>query len=192
MVPSDSSALSRILSAEEGMTFPRTFRTLLVASIAPSTSPRTSINAAMNRLPKLWPDRFPDPPKRWANSFSIRPSLSARATRQLRRSPGAMISRSCRIRPDDPPSSATVTTAVRLYVFVFNPRSMTERPVPPPMTTTLGPLDNFILDKMSSLRFSDSFGMITPSMVRISRRVDHPMIRMPARRMTIPREARTV
>ena len=192
MRPSVISALRRSFSADDGMTLPRTRKTLLVASMASSTSPRTSMRAAMNRLPKLWPVRLPDPPKRWAKSFSMSPSLSARATKQLRRSPGAMISRSCRIRPVEPPSSATVTTAVRLYVLALRPRNMTDRPVPPPMTTTFGPLDSWRLEKIKSLRFSDSPGMTTPIMVRIRRRVAQAMTTSPNKMTRMPRLARIV
>ena len=41
--------------------------------------------------------------------------------------------------PDEPPSSATVTIAVRLLVCSFRPRRSVDRPVPPPMATIRGP-----------------------------------------------------
>ena len=41
--------------------------------------------------------------------------------------------------PLPPPSSDTVTMAVRFFVYFFSPRSMVERPVPPPMATICGP-----------------------------------------------------
>src|SRR5690606_11523686 len=46
------------------------------------------------------------------------------------------ISKSSRSRPELPPSSATVTTAVKSNGNFFNPRSKVESPVPPPMMTT--------------------------------------------------------
>jgi len=64
---------------------------------------------------------------------------SARATRQLRISPGGKISNCWRILPDEPPSSATVTMAVILDVYSLRPVRRVERPVPPPTVTTLGP-----------------------------------------------------
>lgn len=42
--------------------------------------------------------------------------------------------KSSRSMPLPPPSSATVTMAVMLRESFFNPRSMVESPVPPPMT----------------------------------------------------------
>ena len=42
----------------------------------------------------------------------------------------------CR-RPEEPPSSLTVTTAVRLLERRLRPRSNVERPVPPPIATIL-------------------------------------------------------
>ena len=41
--------------------------------------------------------------------------------------------------PDEPPSSATVTTAVMLLVTCLSPRSSTDKPVPPPIATMRGP-----------------------------------------------------
>ena len=69
----------------------------------------------------------------------MRPSFSANATKQFLKSPGAIIWKSSRNRPEEPPSSATVTIAVKFVVFLFNPRRSIDNPVPPPMTTILGP-----------------------------------------------------
>ena len=68
---------------------------------------------------------------------------------QLRRSPGGSMLKSWRSRPDDPPSSVTVTTAARSEIWQGtcvgqsgkatwrrSPRSNVESPVPPPMATT--------------------------------------------------------
>ena len=54
---------------------------------------------------------------------------------QLRMSPTAGIPSWVRSTPDEPPSSATVTTAVRLEVCSLRPRSSVESPVPPPIAT---------------------------------------------------------
>ena len=52
--------------------------------------------------------------------------------------PGGSTSSSCRIRPDDPPSSATVTTAVRSSVSSRSADSDACSPCPPPSATALG------------------------------------------------------
>jgi hypothetical protein len=67
---------------------------------------------------------------------------------QLRRSPGGNMLKSCRRRPEDPPSSVTVTTAARSEMLQgtvagrsgeatwrLSPRSKVESPVPPPIAT---------------------------------------------------------
>ena len=95
----------------------------------------------MNRLPNEWPDS-PSPDsggKRYWNSRVISGSASATAAMQLRTSPGGITPMSCRSRPDEPPSSATVTTAVRLSVYSLRPRSRIDSPVPPPIATMRGP-----------------------------------------------------
>ena len=69
---------------------------------------------------------------------------------------------------------------------------MTDRPVPPPMTTTFGPLDSWRLEKIRSLRLSDSPGMTTPIMVRIRRRVAQAMTTNPRRMTRMPILARMV
>ena len=58
---------------------------------------------------------------------------------QWRISPGGGMPMSRRSTPEPPPSSATVTTAVRFLVYFFSPRSMVDSPVPPPMAVILGP-----------------------------------------------------
>src|SRR6476646_2469283 len=79
----------------------------------------------------------------------MRFSSSETATRQLRTSPGGSMPSSRRKRPLEPPSSLTVTSAVRSEiktpsgatspvrtVYCLRPLSRVERPVPPPMATT--------------------------------------------------------
>ena len=88
------------------------------------------------------------PPKRKLNIAAIVGSPSERARRQFRTSPGGGIEYSCLRRPELPPSSATVTTAVRdsrsrsaTHVHPggnkasFRPRRRMGRPVPPPSAT---------------------------------------------------------
>jgi len=58
---------------------------------------------------------------------------------QFLMSPTAGMPSSSRSTPDDPPSSATVTMAVRLLVCSLRPRNRVDKPVPPPMATILGP-----------------------------------------------------
>ena len=68
---------------------------------------------------------------------TVRPP-GASATRLLRRSPGAGTPRSRRSRPDDPPSSATLTTAVIDAAYSRAARNVTASPCPPPSATTVG------------------------------------------------------
>ena len=60
------------------------------------------------------------------------------------------------------------------------------------MTTTFGPLASCRLAKIKSLMFSDSLGMTTPSIVRMSRRVAHPMRKRPDTMTRMPIVASTV
>src|SRR5436190_16620477 len=55
----------------------------------------------------------------------------------MRRSPGGSRPRSRRSRPDEPPSSATVTSAVGSTPTRRSAARVTERPWPPPTATTL-------------------------------------------------------
>ena len=52
--------------------------------------------------------------------------------------------RSLRSLPLDPPSSATVTIAVKLPVYCFNPLNRLDKPVPPPIATIFGPRSNVL------------------------------------------------
>ena len=79
--------------------------------MARSKLPVTSVSAARKRFPNEWPESSPAAKRCW-NSRPISDSSSARATRQLRMSPGGSTPSSRRSRPDEPPSSATVTIAV--------------------------------------------------------------------------------
>ena len=82
-------------------------------------------------------------------------STLARASMQWRMSPGGGMPMSRRSTPDPPPSSATVTTAVRFRVYFFKPRSMVDSPVPPPMAVILGPRSHcWALGSISSIAIS--------------------------------------
>ena len=65
----------------------------------------------------------------WSSSF-MSGSASASAAMQLRMSPTGGMPSSWRRTPDDPPSSATVTTAVRLLVCSLRPRRSGGQPGP--------------------------------------------------------------
>ena len=98
-----------------GSTRPMTPRIRPNSSSAATGSARTSSSPASSRLPIGWPASAPLPPNRcWMMvAHSLPCGLSAaRAANAMRRSPGGMMSSSDRSRPDEPPSSATVTTAV--------------------------------------------------------------------------------
>ncbi len=75
-------------------------------------------------------------------SRQVRPqSVSSHsADRAMRRSPGGRTPYSSRSRPEDPPSSATVTIAVSSEVSRRSADSEADRPWPPPSATTEGPL----------------------------------------------------
>ena len=139
--PSLVSAASRMFSSVDGRIRPRTASTRPVSRIASSMLPVMSDIATMNRLPNECPSSpSPEPSgKRYWNSRVISGSASASAAMQLRRSPGAITPRSRRSRPEEPPSSATVTIAVMLSLYSLSPRSSTESPVPPPRQTMRGP-----------------------------------------------------
>ena len=79
------------------------------------------------------------PGKRYWSSSLISGSASASATRQLRMSPTAGTPSWSRSLPDEPPSSATVTIAVRLLVCSLRPRSRVDSPWPPPIAAIFGP-----------------------------------------------------
>src|SRR3954469_4070801 len=103
------------------------------------------VKAVRKRLPKEWPTSPPPLGKRYWKRRARRSSSSARATMQLRMSPGGRTPNSCRSRPEEPPSSVTVTTPVRRPsrrepTWTFKPRRSAERPVPPPTATREGPV----------------------------------------------------
>ena len=107
-------------------------------------SPHISVTAKSNKFPKLCPESSP---RSNLKSSMLRNSLSfsARATMQLRTSPGGSIPHSLRILPELPPSSVTATTAVMFLVKALMPRSSVESPVPPPTAIMYGPLDILLL-----------------------------------------------
>ena len=128
---------SRSASEVAGMTRPRTLRMRCTRSMPRSRSPPSSaIAAARRRLPTGCPRVAPrSAGRRCCNSAAAVDSASASAIKQLRRSPtGGMPSRARRM-PEDPPSSAIETMAVRSTPAPFSPRRAVAIPVPPPSTT---------------------------------------------------------
>ena len=114
--PFSSSAHKRTSALVAGTTCPCTANTLLLAVIADSRLPVIAVRAERNKLPKLWPSRPLPALKRYWNNRVSRGSSRARAARQLRMSPGGCTPSSRRSTPLLPPSSATVTMAVRLLL----------------------------------------------------------------------------
>ena len=82
-------------------------------------------------------------------------SFSASAAIQFLTSPGGSIPHSFRIRPEDPPSSVTATTAVIFRVKDFMPRRSVDNPVPPPTATIYGPEDSLRLMARSNAGLPD-------------------------------------
>src|SRR5439155_7116633 len=76
--------------------------------------------------------------KRCSKAADQTRSSPASATRQRRMSPGGDTPRSRRNRPDEPPSSATLTTAVISPAYWRTARSAVANPCPPPSATTRG------------------------------------------------------
>ena len=131
---------------------PRTARTRFIRRTPSSKSPPSSaVIAARSMFPTAWPPRLPgsvstsplssrrNPGNRYPSSSLMSGSASASAAMQLRMSPTGGMPSSSRSAPDDPPSSATVTIAVRLLECSLRPRRRLDRPVPPPMATIRGP-----------------------------------------------------
>ena len=98
-----------------GSTRPRELSSRPTRSRPSTVSPSRSQRDTMRRLPRAWPASGPSPWNRcWSTSRQVWPhSVSSQsAASAIRRSPGGRTANSSRSRPDDPPSSATVTTAV--------------------------------------------------------------------------------
>ncbi len=148
-LPSRNSAHRTMLSVVAGSTWPRMARTRLASRTADTRSPATPVMLARNRLPKECPCKSPRS-NRYSNSRVMRGSASARATRQSLMSPGGSTPSSRRSRPELPPSSNTVTTAVTETPYRLSPRSRVDRPVPPPTATIRGPLPRARRCTMSS------------------------------------------
>ena len=78
---------------------------------------------------------------------------------------------SLRKRPDEPPSSAEVTTAVQLLVIYFIPRNSVDKPVPPPTTVIAGPCVSLRCIKIVSISEPLFSGKTTETTELIRRRV---------------------
>ncbi|MNC21922.1 hypothetical protein D3C75_699100 [compost metagenome] len=151
MEPSAISACSTTASPAAGSTRPRTANTRLSSRTAVTKSPEISVSAARIRFPRLCPANPSPLLKRYLMIWAISGSTSAIAVSTLRISPGGGICSSLRSMPELPPSSATVTIAVISSGFSFKPRSITDNPVPPPMTTIRGrcPCSSATIDPFS-------------------------------------------
>src|SRR5699024_8927516 len=107
---------------------------------SPATeSPNSSHRATMSRLPTACPCKSPSLRNRCCSTWlQVWPHSSSphRAARAIRRSPGGSTPSSSRRRPLDPPSSATVTTAVTSVVTLRNADREACKPCPPPRATT--------------------------------------------------------
>ena len=129
-------------------TWPRTARMRFIWRTPSSKSPpSTAVIAAISRLPTRGrraarSRRAPVRGGRGSGTGGAR-SSAARRRRGRRCSCGCRRPAGCRApraaTPDDPPSSATVTIAVRLLVCSLSPRSSVDSPVPPPIATIRGP-----------------------------------------------------
>ena len=129
--------------AAAGRTWPRTARTRFARRTPSSKSPPSSwVIAASRMFPTGCPPSGPpasgatsvgDPANRCSSTSPTRFSASASAARQRRMSPTGGIPSSSRRTPDEPPSSATATIAVRLLVCSLSPRRIVDWPVPPPI-----------------------------------------------------------
>ncbi|CAB4905949.1 unannotated protein [freshwater metagenome] len=126
-----------------GSTRPRAPRRSARVSRARTASPPCiSVSPVSTRLPTGCPASTPLPPSRCCSRVAIsrvRGSSPASAASAIRRSPGGSTGISRRIRPEEPPSSATVTTAVNSPASGRQAASAAARPCPPPSATTDGP-----------------------------------------------------
>src|SRR5436190_4900175 len=122
-------------SVHIGNTRPRTSSNRAATSSTATGSPSTSSNPASTRLPTACPASAPVPPKRCWKTVLHNEFSPASAASALRRSPGGSRPSSRRSRPDDPPSSATVTIAVTSGVTRRTADNVACSPWPPPRAT---------------------------------------------------------
>src|SRR4029077_6098364 len=113
-----------------------------------TVSPSSSHSATMSRLPTECPARSQSPPNLCCTTLlQVVPHSSPphSAPSAIRRSPGGRTPKSRRSRPLDPPSSATVTIAVRSSVTRRRAASEAASPCPPPSATALRGVPNCLL-----------------------------------------------
>src|ERR671911_1549621 len=135
-VPSAKRTTSVRLSVAAGKTRPLILKNRAACSTPSQNPPAISASAAIIMLPTLWSFRSPGASKRYSKT-SANLRRPASATRQFLTSPGGATPSSWRSRPLEPPSSATVTTAVSSPTLSLKPLSSTGSPVPPPNATNL-------------------------------------------------------
>src|SRR5262249_12647248 len=148
-VPSSNSAIIDASASVAGRIRPQMPSIRPACSIASQKSCSSSVSALRIRFPRLWPPTSCVPLNRKLKSgVSIDRPLDS-ASRQFRISPGGSIRYASRRRPELPPSSATVTIAVRRSrravarraggkrASLGPPRGTGSR-VPPPSATSRG------------------------------------------------------
>jgi len=126
-------------SSAIGSTRPRAPSSSAIWSSPSIGSSRICHSATIRRLPRAWPSSSPSVEKRcWMTSPQMDPQSesSHRAASAIRRSPGGSTGISVRIRPEEPPLSATVTTAVMSSASRRRARRFAASPCPPPRATT--------------------------------------------------------
>src|SRR4051794_2961876 len=122
-----------------GSTRPRAPSSRPTQSRAATWSPSCSQRLTIRRLPTTWPFISPVPAKRCCRTLAqVSPHSSSpqSAARAIRRSPGGRTPNSDRSRPEEPPSSATVTTAVRSTGSRRRADKEAWSPWPPPRAVT--------------------------------------------------------
>ena len=124
------------LSSVKGRILPLIFNILLSDSSDLVKLPVMLYKAVSNRLPMAWLFKSLLVWKRYCNNCSTNGSTSLNDTNTFLKSPTAGMLNSCLSFPVEEPSSATDTIAVMSKGNSFNPRSRTDKPVPPPNTTT--------------------------------------------------------
>ncbi len=138
-----TSAIRSTGSRATGSTRPCASNSAATQSSPTTASPVSSQSAEISRLPTACPASSPSPTNRCCSTRDqVRPQVSSphNAASAIRRSPGGINPNSRRMRPDDPPSSETPTTAVSESVTRRSARSEAARPCPPPSATTDGPV----------------------------------------------------
>ena len=130
-----------------GSTLPRVLSSSPTMSRPATGSSSCCQRPAMSRFPMACPPSGPSPENLdWRTLAQRRPTWSSphSAARAMRRSPGGRQPNSLRNLPEEPPSSATVTTAVSRSVIRRRAVRDVWSPCPPPKATIADPLGQLI------------------------------------------------